>query len=581
MNGLSGIVMTVQLIFAVVIGLYFWGMLKTQQTAKVSVERESRKELEKLQKMRKINLTTPLAEKTRPSNFTEIIGQSEGVKALRAALCGPNPQHVLIYGSPGVGKTAAARLILEEAKHNPLSPFKENANFMEIDGATARFDERGIADPLIGSVHDPIYQGAGAMGMAGIPQPKQGAVTKAHGGILFIDEIGELHPIQINKLLKVLEDRKVILESAYYSTEDPNIPQHIHDIFQNGLPADFRLVGATTRSPEQIPPAIRSRCLEVYFRGLLSDEIAEIARVAAAKMDMPITQAAVNVVKQFASNGREAVNMVQLAAGIALTDQLPQIDVEIVEWVVSTGQYAPRQDRKVPAKANVGTVNGLAVYGPNMGMLLELEVTALPVPEGQGNLLVTGIVEEEEQGGEDKRIRRKSMARSSVENVLTVLRRQMRIEPRDYDIHVNFPGGVPLDGPSAGIAIATAIISAIRRQEVDNYLALTGELSIRGEVKPVGGVAAKIEAAKQAGCKRVLIPLENWQERFAEFSSELQVIPVREFTQVLELAFLPESGLAKAEIRPPLEEVLNRLDSAVNRVVTNVAVNLPERSKTC
>ena len=581
MNGLNGIVMVVQLVFAVVIGLYFWGMLKSQQGNKVSVERESRKELEKLQKMRTIALTTPLSERTRPVHFSEIIGQKEGIKALRAALCGPNPQHVLIYGSPGVGKTAAARLILEEAKINPLSPFKENAHFTEIDGATARFDERGIADPLIGSVHDPIYQGAGAMGLAGIPQPKQGAVTKAHGGILFIDEIGELHPIQINKLLKVLEDRKVILESAYYSSEDPNIPQHIHDIFQNGLPADFRLVGATTRSPEQIPPAIRSRCMEVYFRGLLPDEISEIARVAAAKMEMPFTPAALDVIKQFAANGREAVNMVQLAAGVALTDQLTEVDVGIMEWVVTTGQYAPRPDRKVPTEASVGVVNGLAVYGPNMGMLLELEVTALPVEPGAGVLLVTGIVEEEEQGNDGKKTRRKSMARSSVENVLTVLRRQMGIEPRNFDIHVNFPGGVPIDGPSAGIAIATATISAIRQQKVDNYLAMTGELSIRGRVKPIGGVAAKIEAAKQAGCKRVLIPKENWQERFVDLNGEIEIIPVEELTQVLDLAMASEIKLEKIELRPPLEEVLSRLDFAVNKVVTNAVANLPERGKTC
>ncbi|MDR3543488.1 MAG: ATP-dependent protease LonB [Desulfosporosinus sp.] len=581
MNGLGGVVMVVQLFFAVVIGLYFWGMLRSQQGNKTSIERESRKELEKLQKLRKIALTTPLSERTRPVHFDEIIGQKEGIKALRAALCGPNPQHVLIYGSPGVGKTAAARLILEEAKKNALSPFKENAQFTEIDGATARFDERGIADPLIGSVHDPIYQGAGAMGLAGIPQPKQGAVTKAHGGILFIDEIGELHPIQINKLLKVLEDRKVTLESAYYSSEDPNIPQHIHDIFQNGLPADFRLVGATTRSPEEIPPAIRSRCMEVYFRGLLPDEISEIARVAAEKMEMPITSAAIEVIKRFAANGREAVNMVQLAAGVALTDQLPQVGVDIVEWVVATGQYAPRPDRKVPAEPSMGLVNGLAVYGPNMGMLLELEVTALPVPAGTGELLVTGIVEEEEQGSGGKKTRRKSMARSSVENVLTVLRRQSGIEPRNFDIHVNFPGGAPVDGPSAGIAIATAIISAIRQQKVDNYLAMTGELSIRGRVKPVGGVAAKIEAAKQAGCKRVLIPKENWQERFAEFNGEIEIIPVEELTQVLELSMALEIKLEKVELRPPLEEVLSRLDFAVNKVATTVVANLPERGKTC
>ena len=106
--------------------------------------------------------------------------------------------------------------------------------------------------------------------------------------MLFIDEIGELHPTQMNKLLKVLEDRKVFLESAYYNPEDKNIPAHIHEIFQNGLPADFRLVGATTRNPEDIPPAIRSRCLEVYFRGLLPDEIIQVAANAVKRVGFTI-----------------------------------------------------------------------------------------------------------------------------------------------------------------------------------------------------------------------------------------------------------------------------------------------------
>ncbi|MDR3288848.1 MAG: ATP-dependent protease LonB [Peptococcaceae bacterium] len=571
-DSLSGLVMTVQLLFAVVIGLYFWNMLRSQQHSKAAIERESRKEFEKLGKMRKIALTTPLAEKTRPLKFAEIVGQKEGIKALKAALCGPNPQHVIIYGPPGVGKTAGARLVLEDAKYNPLSPFKENARFVEVDGATMRFDERGIADPLIGSVHDPIYQGAGAMGMAGIPQPKAGAVTKAHGGILFIDEIGELHPIQINKLLKVLEDRKVHLESSYYSAEDPNIPLHIHDIFQNGLPADFRLVGATTRSPEDIPAAIRSRCMEIFFRLLVPEEIAEIARAAAVKMDMRLSEAAVQVVKGYAANGREAVNMVQLAAGVVQTSQGMEIDAVTLEWVVTSGQYTPRPDKKVPEEPQIGVVNGLAVYGPNLGMLLELEVTAQPVEKGSGVLLVTGIVEEEEQSSEGKSVRRKSMARSSVENVLTVLRRQLRIEPKDFDLHVNFPGGVPLDGPSAGVTIAAAVVSAIHKHKVDNYLAMTGELSIRGGVKPVGGIPAKIEAAYQAGCKRVFIPKENWRERFADMYEDMEIIAMDNLEQVLNESLLSETKPGKLEIRPPLEEIFNRLE---------FGPNLPDRSQPC
>ncbi|MHB1127726.1 MAG: ATP-dependent protease LonB [Bacillota bacterium] len=546
--GMGSFLGFVQIFFAVVIGMYFWNLLRSQQGNKVAVEKESRKELEKLQQLRKVSLTEPLSEKTRPTSFHEIIGQEDGLKALRAALCGPNPQHVIIYGPPGVGKTAAARLVLEEAKKTPNSPFSKEAKFIELDGTTARFDERGIADPLIGSVHDPIYQGAGPMGMAGVPQPKPGAVTKAHGGMLFIDEIGELHPIQINKLLKVLEDRKVIMESAYYSTEDTNIPSHIHDIFQNGLPADFRLVGATTRMSQDIPPAVRSRCMEVFFRALLPEEIAKIACNAAKKINFDLDDNGLNVVKRYATNGREAVNIIQIAAGLALTQGRFSIRAEDVEWVINSGQYSPRPDKKIPLIPQVGVVNGLAVYGPNMGTLLEIEVTVIPAASGKGQIIVTGVVEEEEIGGFDgRKARRKSMARGSVENVLTALRRNFQVEHKDYDIHINFPGGTPIDGPSAGVTIATAIYSAITNRVVDNKVAMTGEVSIRGTVKPVGGIVAKVEAAKQAGVKKVLIPKENWQVMFDKLDG-IEVKMVERLEDVFKYALINEERVVTPEI---------------------------------
>ncbi len=142
--------------------------------------------------LRASSLTIPLSERTRPTSLSDIVGQEDGIRALKAALCGANPQHVLIYGPPGIGKTCAARLVLEYAKSTKYSPFAKDAPFLEVDATCVRYDERSIADPLIGSVHDPIYQGAGVLGNAGIPQPKQGAVTKATGGVLFLDEIGEL-----------------------------------------------------------------------------------------------------------------------------------------------------------------------------------------------------------------------------------------------------------------------------------------------------------------------------------------------------------------------------------------------------
>ncbi|PLS16892.1 ATP-dependent protease LonB [Bacillus sp. M6-12] len=544
----TGIALFIQLFFGIIIGLYFLNLLKGQRSQKVTIDRESRKEMDQLRKMRGISLTEPLSERVRPTSFEDIVGQEDGIKALKAALCGPNPQHVIIYGPPGVGKTAAARLVLEEAQRSAKSPFKSSSVFIELDATTARFDERGIADPLIGSVHDPIYQGAGAMGQAGIPQPKQGAVTNAHGGVLFIDEIGELHPIQMNKLLKVLEDRKVFLESAYYQEENMNIPAHIHDIFKNGFPADFRLVGATTRTPNELPPAIRSRCMEVFFRELQQNEVIDIARKAAEKVKLPISEKALNTLSEYARNGREAVNMIQIVAGLAVTDNRTFIKDEDIEWVVQSSQLSPRMEQKIAGKPKVGLVNGLAVFGPNTGTLLEIEVTVIPAAD-KGSINITGIIDEESIGGNGKSIRRKSMARGSGENVITVLR-SLGVPADQYDIHVNFPGGTPIDGPSAGIAMATAIYSAIYKVPVDHTIAMTGEISIHGNVKPVGGVYAKVKAAKKAGAERVIIPAENMQSILEEIKG-IQIFPVSTLKEVFDIAL-------KKEVMP--DHILPQMD---------------------
>lgn len=535
----------VQFFFSVVIGIYFFSLLKNQQGNKSAIEKESRRELEKLRRLRDIHLTEPLSEKTRPASLKDIVGQEQGIKALRAALCGTNPQHVIIYGPPGVGKTAAARVILEEAKNTVYSPFKKEAKFVEIDATTLRFDERGIADPLIGSVHDPIYQGAGAYGVAGVPQPKQGAVTKAHGGILFIDEIGELHPIQMNKLLKVLEDRRVFMESAYYSSEDKNIPSHIHDIFQKGLPADFRLVGATTRTPDEIPAAIRSRCVEIYFRPLRSDEIIRISENAAVKGGYALDSGCSELVAKYAQNGRDAVNIIQIAGGVSTVENRNIIGIKDIEWVIEFGHYSPRIEKKVNSAQQVGCINGLAVFGNSTGMVIDVEVTAMPAANGNGEIKITGIVEEEEMDNRGHKLKRTSSAKASVENVLTVLKRYLNIDFKDYEIHLNFPGGIPIDGPSAGITIATAVYSAVKNIPVSGDIAMTGEISIKGGIKPVGGVVAKVDAARVAGIKKVFIPKENYQELFDDM--DIEVIPVDNIGELMKLVFDTELDERKGD----------------------------------
>ncbi|WP_447581634.1 ATP-dependent protease LonB [Anaerotignum faecicola] len=538
MEILTMVVIIGQLIFTVIAGMYFYGALKNQRNTRSAGTLESSRAMERIQRMRKVKLTEPLAEKVRPKALGDIIGQEEGIEALRAALCGKNPQHVIIYGPPGIGKTAAARLMLEEAKNVKGSPFAKDAPFIEMDATTIRFDERSIADPLMGSVHDPIYQGAGAYGAAGVPQPKEGAVTKANGGILFIDEIGELHPMQMNKLLKVLEDRKVFLTSAYYNSDSKTIPKHVHDIFQNGLPADFRLVGATTRSPEDIPPALRSRCTEIFFDSLKKCHIKRIAENAAESVSMEFGSDAAERVTMFASSGREAVNIMQTAATVALLDERNKVLTDDIERVVKWGRYSPRIEFKVPEKGRPGCVNGLGVFGSG-GTLLTIEAWAKKAENGKGRLKVTGIVEEEEIKNGSQTMKRSSTAKSSVQNVLTLLERDYGIDYSDYNIHLNFPGGIPVDGPSAGIAIFTAIYSAVTNKIPDPSLAMTGEISICGRVLPVGGVPRKIEAAVEAGAKRVIIPKDNFQKSFEKM--DIEIIAVEKAEEILNICFIEEN----------------------------------------
>ncbi|WP_088014398.1 ATP-dependent protease LonB [Gottfriedia acidiceleris] len=533
---LTTIILLAQLALGTIVALYFIHLLKGQRTTKVSIDRESKKEMEQLRKLKSISLTVPLAERVRPTTFDDIVGQEDGIKALKASLCSANPQHVIIYGPPGIGKTAAARLVLEEAKKSPNTPFKQDAVFIELDATTARFDERGIADPLIGSVHDPIYQGAGAMGQAGVPQPKKGAVTDAHGGILFIDEIGELHPIQMNKMLKVLEDRKVKFESAYYQEENPSIPAHIHEIFKHGLPADFRLVGATTRSPEDIPPAIRSRCLEIFFRELEQDEIQAVAKNSAEKIELSISEKALELVGTYAKNGREAINLIQLAGGMVLTSGRKELIEDDIGWVVSVSRLSPRLVNKIPEAPTVGLVNGLAVYGANIGALLPIEVIAMNAKEiGKGSITITGIAEEESLGNQAKSIRRKSMAKGSLENVTTILRK-IGVPIDDFTIHINFPSGALIDGPSAGIAMVVGIFSAVNNVPVLNTIALTGEMSIQGDVKPVGGVPEKVKAAIKAGATKIIIPKENDQASLHQ-NKDVEILAVDRIEKVLHEVF--------------------------------------------
>lgn len=516
----------------------------------ISME-ENEREMEKLDAMRQVGLTEPLTEQTRPKSLGEIVGQERGIRALRAALCGPNPQHIIIYGPPGVGKTAAARLVLEEAKGRRNSPFSPNAKFVEVDATTLQFDERSIADPLLGSVHDPIYQGAGAFGQMGIPRPQPGAVSEANGGVLFIDEIGELHPIQMNRLLKVLEDRVAKFQSSYYSRENKRIPPYIHEIFQKGLPADFRLIGATTRNPSELPAALRSRCTEIFFDGLRPEAVEQIAADSMERVGLQYEDGLCGKIALYAGGGRDTVRLVQSLASLAEMKGRNWVGSADLEWVAEAGHYQPYPRQKVTAVPRVGVVNGLAVTGGMGGAVLTVEVKMLKSTAPY--LQVTGIVEEEEIRSPHGVSKRKSNARSSAENVLPVLE-GYGFDRSRYAVHINFPGGMPVDGPSAGTAMFLAAYSAFTGAAVPGDVALTGEISLTGKILPVGGVTEKLQAAEEAGVTRAYIPKANWQARYERLG--LEVVSVEEIGELLEMVFakkeekqtgMPQRGILTAE----------------------------------
>ncbi|MDT8719299.1 ATP-dependent protease, Lon family [Clostridium sp. 19966] len=487
------------------------------------------KKYAQLEVMDSIKLPKNVQALLRPDSFSEIVGQERAIKALISKLASPYPQHIILYGPPGVGKTTAARLALEEAKKLRYTPFTDKSKFVEVDGTTLRWDPREITNPLLGSVHDPIYQGSKRdLAEIGIPEPKPGLVTEAHGGVLFIDEIGELDTILQNKLLKVLEDKRVEFSSSYYDPEDDNTPKYVKYLFDNGAPADFLLIGATTRDPEEINPALRSRCTEVYFEPLSSKDIEKIVLNAANKLNIILEDGVAEFISRYTIEGRRAVNILADVYGYVLyTEGLSEedsinISLKDVEEVISISRLTPYEEVNNEENYEVGHIYGLGVSG-YIGSTIEIETAVFKArEEGQGSVRFNDTAG--------------SMTKDSIFNAASVIRKITDKDIRDYDIHVNFVGGGRIDGPSAGAAITLSIISAILDKPLRQDVAVTGEISLRGKIKPVGGIFEKVYGARRKGIKLVLVPEDNKKEVPVGLS-DIEVISVSHIEELMKYVF--------------------------------------------
>jgi ATP-dependent Lon protease len=439
----------------------------------------------------------------RPKSLDQVVGQEPAIKALIAKLASPYPQHVILYGPPGVGKTTVARLALEMAKARAHAPFAAGAPFVEAAGTTLRWDHRETTNPLLGSVHDPIYQGARRdLADSAVPEPKLGLVTRAHGGVLFIDEIGEMDPAMQTRLLKVLEDKRVTFESSYYDEHDPNVPAYVKKLFRDGAPADFVLIGATTRDPDAIDAAIRSRCAAVYFEPLTQAQVARIVREAAQRLGAKIARRVADLIASYTIEGRKAVQILADAYGHALeragNTRTATVREDDVLEVVQAGRIVQHTPARARRAREIGKAHGLGVIA-YVGSIVEIEAAAFAAREPR-----KGAVRFNDTAG--------SMARDAVFNAASVIRAVAGIDPADHDLHVNVVGGGNIDGPSAGLAFFLALYSALAQEPLPQDVAVTGEVSLAGNVRGVGGIVEKLYAARQAGMRAILVPRENARE---------------------------------------------------------------------
>jgi ATP-dependent Lon protease len=481
----------------------------------------------------------------RPKSLDQVVGQESAIRALLAKLASPYPQHVILYGPPGVGKTTVARLALERAKLRTHAPFGADAPFVEAAGTTLRWDHRETTNPLLGSVHDPIYQGARRdFAEGGVPEPKLGLVSRAHGGVLFIDEIGEMDPAMQTRLLKVLEDKRVMFESSYYDEHDPNVPAYVKKLFREGAPADFVLIGATTRDPDAIDAAIRSRCAAVYFEPLTQTHVARIVLEAAQRLGAKVARHVPELVASYTIEGRKAVQILADAYGHALERaggaRHAAVREEDVLEVVQAGRIVQHTPARARRARELGKAHGLGVL-QYVGSIIEIEAAAFRAREAH-----KGTVRFNDTAG--------SMARDAVFNATSVVRAIAGIDPADHDLHVNVVGGGNIDGPSAGLAFFLALYSALAHIPLPQDVAVTGEVSLAGSVRAVGGVVEKLYAARQAGMRAIVMPRENLRE--------IEATP--ESIEVVGVSTVVEA-LAALGVPVPLPPVTRRRRTKVSR----------------
>lgn len=452
--------------------------------------------------------------------------------------------------------------ILVAHEKNDMPPF--------IDATAAH------SGALLGDVrHDPFQS-------AGLETPphqlvEAGAIHRAHKGVLYIDEINTLSLPSQQHLLTAIQEKKFQITGQSERSFGAMVKTE-------PVSCDFILVSAGNLDALRgMHPALRSRIrgygYEVYLNSSMDDNDEnrkKLVRFVAqeVKKDGKIPhlnkEAVAEIIREDQRRAgtkgklslrlRELGGLIRAAGDVAFEKGYKTVTQEHVLEAKKIARSLEQQvvDRAIEHRKEyrsfkttgeeIGVVNGLAVHSADPSMSefsgLVLPIVAEVTPAGsqsEGKVIATGKLGD--------------IAKESVLNISAVIKKYMGRDISRHDIHIQFIGTYEgVEGDSASLSVITAVISAMENVPVRQDVAMTGSLSIRGTVLPVGGVTAKVEAAAEAGIKKVLVPKANLNDVLIEdkYKDKIEVIPVETLTDVIENALI---GEGKKELLKKLKDM--------------------------
>jgi Lon-like ATP-dependent protease len=425
---------------------------------------------------------------------------------------------------------------------------KETCPYVDATGAHA--------GALLGDVrHDPFQ--SGGLETPAHERVEGGSIHKAHRGVLFIDEINTLRIESQQNLLTALQEKEFPITGQSERSSGAMVKT-------DPVPCDFVMVAAGNLDAMRgMHPALRSRIkgygYEVYMKDTMEDTpenrrklVRFVAQEVSKDGKVPHfdREAVGEIVREARRRAgrkghltlilRDLGGLVRVSGDIARAEGAP---VTTARHVLSAKKMAKSVEQQLADQflerkkeyyqirnigPETGRVNGLAVIGENAGVVTPVMAEVTPAQsKEEGRVIATGRLQE--------------IAQESVQNVSAIIKRVTGQDLTAKDIHIQFVGtheGV--EGDSASIAIATAVISALEGIPVDQGIAMTGSLSVRGDVLPVGGVTYKVEAAAMAGIKKVLVPKANQGDVLIEsaYKSQIEIVPVEHIEDVLQHALI-------------------------------------------